>query len=227
MNYILDIIIVVVIALFVIFGAKNGIIRSLGEFVGSIAAAFVSAAVGGKVAAAVYNSFFRQSVITKINAAMAVNSGDATGYFSSLPTFVIRWLSENGITEQTVSEAVQNGSKNAAAAVETAISPFLIGIIKVFCIIVIFMLMMIIIKVLVKLLSGLFELPVLKQINAIFGAVFGFLAGAVVIWVVLGAVQFFRPMMSANMQEKVNTAVDSSIIYETVSDANPFEWIFD
>lgn len=227
MNYILDIIIVVVIALFVIFGAKNGIIRSLGEFVGSIVAAFASAALGERFATVVYNGFFRQSVITKINAAMAVNSGDATSYFSSLPAFVTRWLSENGITEQTVSDAVQSGSKNAAAAVESAISPFLIGIIKVFCIIVIFMLLMIIIKVLVKLLSGLFELPVLKQINGLFGAVFGFLAGAVVLWIVLGAVQFFRPMMSQNMQDKVNAAVDNSIIYEAVSDANPFEWIFD
>jgi uncharacterized membrane protein required for colicin V production len=227
MNYILDVIIVTVLLLFVLFGAKKGIIRSLGEFVGAIVAAIVSSAIGAKVAEAIYNSFFRQSVITKINSALAVNSGDATDYFSSLPDFVVSWLNNSGITEQSVSDAMNSGSKTAASAVESVISPLLIGVIKVFAIIVVFMLLMIIIKILLKIIAGLFELPVLKQIDGIFGGVFGFLVGAIVIWVVLGAIQFFKPMMSQSVREKVNTAIDNSVIYELVEDSNPFEWIFE
>ncbi|MDO4459525.1 MAG: CvpA family protein [Clostridia bacterium] len=226
MQYALDIIIVVTLILFVCAGAKNGLIRALGDFLGSVAAAFVASWTGSIVAEKIYVQFFRQNVLNKITAAVSAGNQDASGYFSGLPKFLVRWLSGNGVTEQTLNSAITSGAANAAQTVEAAISPMLIGIIKVFAVIIIFMLVMVIIKVAVRLLTGIFELPILKQINSVFGGLFGFFAGAVIIWVVLGALGFFAPMLPADIMDKINTAVNSSMIYSYVTASNPFDWIF-
>lgn len=225
-HYILDAAIIVVLLIFVAIGAKKGIIQSLGEFIGAVVSAWAASFCGGIIADTVYDRFFREAIINRINIAVGSGANGAAGYFKSLPDFIIRYLNGSGVTEESLSRTIENGTKNAVDVIEAAISPVFIGMIKVLAVVICFLVFMALAKLLVKLIAGIFELPVLKQINAVIGAAFGFLVGAVVIWVIIAAVEFFEPMMSESLRASVQSAVKSSVIYSAVSGVNPFEWIF-
>ena len=103
MNYALDGILVLVVLVFVLIGVRRGFVRSAAHFLGAVLAALLAAALGGMAAQWLFDSFFRQSLVEKVQETIStLGGGDvgvaASGFFASLPDFVQRVLESAGIT---------------------------------------------------------------------------------------------------------------------------------
>ena len=229
MQYVFDGCIILAMILFTVIGIKKGVVKSITEFIGAIAAAFVSSWLAGIASTWIFDTFFRQGLLEKITAATQNVTGETIGtrIFGDLPDFIVRLLEMSGITADTINNSIAASGKDIALAVTNTISPVFISIIKVFAVIIIFLILMFIVKAIAGLLSGIFQLPVLRQINGLLGGVFGFLFGTVIIWIVIGGIQFFKPMMDSKMQEDLQKTIDSSYVAKIVIPMNPIKWIFE
>lgn len=229
MKFVFDGAILLVLVLFTIFGVKKGFVRSVAEFLGAIAAAVAASWVGGMAAEFLYNTFFRQGVYDRITVvSQGASSQEAVEqFFTGLPDFIVRLLEMNGITAEKAAASVTGAGASVAQAVTDVLSPVFIGLIKVFAVIVLFLLFMVIIRAVAGLISGICSLPILRQVNGLLGGIFGFLMGTVIVWIVVGAIQFFEPMMAEDMRKEVSSTVDSSVVCKWVVSMNPVKWIFD
>ena len=229
MQYAFDGIILLVVVMFTVIGVKKGFVKSIAEFLGAVISAIAASWVGGIISTAVYDSFFRQGVYDKIQAAATSTEagGTAEKILNSMPEMIVKFLEMNGITAESIRTTVDTAGASAAKAVTDAVSPVFIGIIKVFAVIVLFLLFMIIISAVARLISGICRLPVLRQVNGLLGGIFGLMLGTIVVWIVVGAIQFFVPMMSQDIQKNVDTTVNNSYIAKVVANLNPIKWIFE
>ena len=227
MQFVLDIAVLAVIILFAITGANKGFIKSCADFLGAAIAMVGAGILSGPAAQWVYVTFFREPLVEKISAAaMGLSAGEAVqAVFSGFPEVLQRALSAAGITQGSVVAQLQNGADSVAEGITDALSPMLTGFVRVLALLVLFLLLLVVIRAIAALLSGLFELPVLHGINGIFGAVFGALMAVLVLWIVLACVQSFTPMLSAEMQEKIYEALESSILSGALYSFNPAYWL--
>jgi len=228
MNFIMDIIIVCVIVLFALFGMKKGFIRTAVNFVGSIVAAFLSAFFGEQVATWVFNSFFRTAIIENVNSTITGFGGaDAVGkVIDGMPDFLVRTLEFAGVTRESLIRDAAVHQGEISEMVADALAPVLIGILKVLAMIVLFLIFMMLIRILANLLSTIVSLPILNQLNSILGGVFGFLRGAVIIWIVFAILQVFIPMFEPDTLKTWQDTINSSLFAGFFVNFNPLAAMF-
>ena len=79
MNYALDGILVLVVLVFVLIGVRRGFVRSAAHFLGAVLAALLAAALGGMAAQWLFDSFFRQSLVEKVQETISTLGGGDVG----------------------------------------------------------------------------------------------------------------------------------------------------
>lgn len=231
MNYALDLVLFGVFVLFVAMGVFRGFIRSAVHFLGSIIAACLSAALGGVAAQWLFDSVFRGALVERVSESIntlgtsgAVTSVDSL--LASLPDFLVRALEDAGVTSDAISRGIAGQSSAAAEQVADLLAPVFIGFLKVLAVIVIFALLMVAVRIVAEIVSGLLRLPVLGQLDGILGGVCGFLMALVLVWVALAAVQVFIPMLDMNTQVEIERALDRSIVAGIFVKMNPLGGLF-
>lgn len=231
MGIVWDLVLVGVCVLFVAIGACRGFIRSAAHFLGTAIAACFAALLGGVAAQWVFDTFFRSALAERIGDSLAsLGNGDTftavQQVFASLPEFLLRALEAAGITAASVTEAMAGQTGQAADLIVSALSPVFVGFLKVLAVIVLFCLFMIVVRLAANLLSAAFQLPLLNGVNALLGGVFGLLLAVVSIWICLAAVQVFTPMLSADTQAQIETALRQSTVAGWVVNWNPLGVMF-
>ena len=231
MGYVWDVVFVGICVASVAIGAHRGFIRSAGHFLGARVSAWLAALLGGAVAQWVFDALFRPALVERIGESLAnLGNGDTytavQGVFSSLPEFVLRALEDAGVTAASVTEALAGQSGQAADLIADSLSPVFVGFLKVLAVIVLFCLFMVVVRILANMLSTVFHLPVLNAVNGLLGGVFGFLLAVVSIWIVLAAVRVFTPMLAADTQAQVETALRQSLIAGMMVHWNPLGIMF-
>ncbi len=231
MGYALDLIIVVVCVLFVAIGAHRGFIRSAAHFLGAVIAASFAGLLGGPVAQWLFDTLFRPALVERIGESLTeLGNGDTytmvQGVFASLPDFLIRALESGGVTAASVTEAMAAQSGQAADLIASALAPVFVGFLKVLVVIVLFCLFMVLVRVVSNLLATAFRLPILNAVDGLLGGVFGLFLAVVSIWIVLAAVHVFTPMLAADAQAQVETALRQSYLTGLVVHWNPLGIMF-
>lgn len=231
MGYVWDIAFIGVCIAFVAVGARRGFIRSAAHFLGSVISACLATLLGGAVARWVFDTMFRPALVERIGESLtSLGNGDTytavQGVFTSLPDFVIRALEDAGVTAASVTDALASQSGQAADMIADALSPVFISFLKVLAVIVLFSLFMVGVRVLSNMLSTVFRFPLLNGINGLLGGVFGFFLAVVSIWIVLAAVRVFTPMLAADTQAQVETALRQSVIAGVMVAWNPLGIMF-
>ena len=219
MGYTLDIVLVAVCVVFVAIGAHRGFIRSAAHFLGAVVAASLAGLLGGAAAQWVFDTLFRPGLVERIGESLAsLGSGDTytavQGVFASLPDFILRALEQAGVTAASVTEALAGQSGQAADLIADALAPVFVGFLKVLAVIVLFCLFMIVVRIVANLLATVFHLPILRAVAVIS------------IWIVLAAVQVFTPMLAADTQAQVETALRQSYLAGLVVNWNPLGIMF-
>lgn len=228
MGYALDIILVCIFLLFVIVGVKRGFIKSAARFLGAVLSACLAAAFGGMAAAWIFDTLFRGALVERITESISGLGGAEAvqSVLQSLPDFIVRALEEGGVTAGSISGSLATQQGEAAQLIADALAPIFIGFLKVLAVIVLFMLFMMLTRILSNILSAAFSLPILNQLNALLGGVFGLLLAFVSVWIVLAAVQVFTPMLSTEVQAQVETAMRSSLFAGAFIHLNPLSIMF-
>ena len=227
-QFALDGILLVLFLLFLLVGVRRGFIRSAAHFLGAVLSACLAGALGGLAAQWLFDSFFRGALVEKIQESIStLGAGDlaaaAQGFLSSLPDFVLRALESAGITVSSITGGLESQTGQAAEVVADALSPVFVGFLKVLAVIVLYMM---VVRALADLLSGVFHLPLLRQVNGLLGGVFGLLLACVSLWVVLAAVQVFLPMLAQDTQTKIQTLLDQSYLAGFLVNSNPLGFLF-
>lgn len=231
MNIFLDLIILCVFVLFTALGVKRGFIKSAAHFLGSVIAALLASALGGAAAKWVFNVMFRDALVEKIGASLSSLGAETIGasvknVLETLPDFLVRALAEAGITANRLEAVVATQSGQAAELITDALAPVFISFLKVLAVLVLFLLFMVLVRLLADVVSGLFYLPLLRELNGLLGGVFGFLMALIVLWVVLSALWVFQPMLSPEAQSDLASALDKSILAGLISTLNPMKAMF-
>ncbi len=231
MQYLWDLGILCVLVLVTALGVKRGFIKSTVHFLGAVIAAFLASALGGAAAKWVFDAFFREGLVARIASSIApLGEGSISAAVSevleSLPDFLVRTLEDAGITANSLEGIVSTRSGEVPELIADALAPVFISFLKVLAVFVLFMLFMILVRLLADLVSSMFTLPLLRQVNGLLGGVFGFLLALVSIWVILSALQVFLPMLTPEAQTEVNELLDRSVILGILTKMNPLRVMF-
>ena len=154
-----DIILVLFVIAMAYLGKRRGLIKTLVGFLSSVIA----------------------SVLSYILTPYAVKMLKPTPFYKNLVSGLADKITPDKINEssalpENLSEAVKGAGDKASSVLAEHIAAIVIGIAVFFIIIVL-------LKVLAALLSGVFKLPVLKQANSLGGFIFGFLLSLVLVYV--------------------------------------------
>ena len=232
MGLVLDIIIICVIALFILVGVRRGFIRAAVRFAGVLAAAVFASILGDILATLIYDNFFREEFTRKISESISGVTGSVgasagvSRVLDGLPDFLQRALEGAGITVDKLAAMLSTGTGDAARIISDAISPVFINMLKVLCVIVLFMILMIVVRGLKNIVAGMFNLPLLGWLNSLLGGVFGLLMSLLFIWIVLAIINVFTPMLSLEAQLTIEDTVGMSVLADRFISFNPFDGMF-
>lgn len=223
MQYAVDIAAAAVLVLFVVVGLRRGFIKSCASFCGGLLAMIGACLLSAPAAEWLFEVCFRSALEGKITEAVAgLGTADAVrSVLNDFPELLQRALAAAGVTEGSVVAQLQNGAGSVAAGITTALSPMLIALLRVIAMLVLFVLLFVVIRALAMVLSGLFQLPILHQVDGLLGAVFGLMLAILVLWVALAVVRIYTPMLNDAMEQGVNTAFSRSYIAGALYAYNP------
>ena len=225
MGILLDIGFVIIILLCVVFGYKKGFFKSIAGFIGAVIAMFLAWVLAGLIANALYQGIFREKLIDNIS---AVLSNDALASFpekaaqvvANLPDFLSNTLNNQGITSSQIEQSLQAAGNNAAPATADLISPAVIWLLQLLLTVILFFILVILVRLVIKLIGNVFRLPVLRQVDGILGGLFGIFKGVVYIFLVCILLQLLMPVIG-NSSEPMKQVLDNSFIYQFIFYNNP------
>lgn len=225
MGILLDIGFVIIILLCVVFGYKKGFFKSIAGFIGAVIAMFLAWVLAGLIANALYQGVFREKLIDNIS---AVLSNDALASFpekaaqvvANLPGFLSNTLSNQGITSSQIEQSLQAAGNNAAPATADLISPAVIWLLQLLLTVILFFILVILVRLVIKLIGNVFRLPVLRQVDGILGGLFGIFKGVVYIFLACILLQLLMPVIG-NSSEPMKQVLDNSFIYQFIFYNNP------
>lgn len=187
---IIDIAIVLVLAGFTAYGAKRGLFQSLAGLVIVVVALFGAAMIAGtfaapaaKVVTPVVEKYFSQ----RLNAVWGEILEDSIDLqsigaddFTGLPAeeFLANMMESAG---KTMSGAVDSAAGAVAAVTESLVQSFAYGVLFILA----FILLLILLRVLCAAMGLLTKLPGVHGLNAVGGAVFGLVEGALLVFLMV------------------------------------------
>ena len=225
MGILLDIGFVIIILLCVVFGYKKGFFKSIAGFIGAVIAMFLAWVLAGLIANALYQGVFREKLIDNIS---SVLSNDALASFpekaaqvvANLPGFLSNTLNNQGITSSQIEQCLQAAGRNAAPATADLISPAVIWLLQLLLTVILFFILVILVRLVIKLIGNVFRLPVLRQVDGILGGLFGIFKGVVYIFLACILLQLLMPVIG-NSSEPMKQVLDNSFIYQFIFYNNP------
>ena len=225
MGILLDIGFVIIILLCVVFGYKKGFFKSIAGFIGAVIAMFLAWVLAGLIANALYQGVFREKLIDNIS---SVLSNDALASFpekaaqvvANLPGFLSNTLNNQGITSSQIEQSLQAGGSNTAPATADLISPAVIWLLQLLLTVILFFILVILVRLVIKLIGNVFRLPILRQVDGILGGLFGIFKGVVYIFLACILLQLLMPVIG-NSSEPMKQVLDNSFIYQFIFYNNP------
>ena len=194
MAYLLDALVILIVAFCVWRGFKHGLIRTLVMLVGFVVAALIAGQLSGPIAGGVYDGLIGPNMEdtlvenavaageTRVEVNIASMFGDNATlqkYFEDLGLATSVTIGFDDLSEQSVRAAVQ-------PAMQQVLRPAMVHILTVVATVLLFVLLLVVVCLLSRLLDKVFKLPLLRQLNQIGGLAAGVLQG--VFWAIVFAV---------------------------------------
>ncbi len=219
MSTALDVLVIIIVAVFAILGFKKGIAKTVVSIIGTILASALTMILSNPIAEAIYQGGFKTALVEKIGDAIKLYKQSGQGslvesIMKTMPKFVNNSLSSFGVSTQTLNSA----AGKSAEQVEQLIRPIIVSFISVFVSIFLFIILTIIIKLISKLIVNTIDDSVVGGVNAFLGAVVGIIEGFVIVILIAFVVRITIP----HLKEVPEIISDSSISQSTV-----FKGIYD
>ncbi len=223
----LDLIIILIFVIFVLIGIKRGAIKTLLNLISVCLSVFLSSVLGSNISNWVYNVLFKNGIIQGVNNTLnQTDVADAVeNAINSIPDVVYNALSVFGVTKESLllqtEGAVNSTQSSIANVVEGVIRPILTSIISFFLIIILFILLLVLFKFLIRLINGIFELPVLHTFNRMLGGILGAVEGGAIVYMFVLLIKIILPFAGDDFFI-TQQMIEESIIFKTMYEINIF-----
>ena len=226
MEYIVDIIIVLIFGVIVVTSMKKGFFKSLFELAGTLISLAIARLLSESFAPAVFDSFISKGAQTYLE--KALGSAGTKDYalqaqetLNSIPEALNGIMGLMGIDKQVILEKIQSadlgGSNMVESLMSNVVEPMGTAIVQFILFAVLAVVVGFVLKVVVKLLDGIIKkLPAVKQLNTTLGAVFGVLRGIIVVAIISMLIGIVASFIG---NEEFIEIVNNSIIVDTFQKA--------
>lgn len=182
---ILDLIVVGIIVFVTVLAAKRGFVRTIVEVVGFVAAAVIAVSLGSAAAGMAYDNFLGPKLVTVTgDTASATTQEMVDKAWEALPDFIADNAEKLGVSKDKLNESISNvGGEDREEVIEKALQetvrPVFVRVIGMLCSTLFFIILAFVVKLLAKLLNGVFSFSVVGSLNRTLGGIIGLFKGAV------------------------------------------------
>ena len=223
-----DIILVLIFAFFVIWGIRRGIAATLVSLGLNFVSYFISASLGKWISGIIYTSIIQPTINQSIEASIYNFSNNAfDDALNTLPDWLTGVLNISGADITELFQGPIDGIKDTAVqSVEEIVRPIVIGILSFFITILLFFFIVFLLrKLLMKPILSIFKLPVLKQINSIFGGVAGAVEAFLLVSMIAYLLSLLVPYISTDVAILKESTINSSFIFKYFYSGNIFSML--
>ena len=231
MGLVFDLIIVAIVLFFLIISIRKGAVRSLIEFIGALVSILLAVILSVYLSDLLFNLLLREPLLRMIEETLQSVSGQESvqqiaAVFDKLPGFISNSVNVDALSPQ-ISDALSKSTQQAAGlVVDLAAAP----VIKMLMRVVLTVLLYIIFRLLVRLIAfagdRIARLPVLSQLNGLFGAILGIVKGALVVLILTAVIRAVIPMVES---PKILTEqnIQNSHVFRYLYEHNPIFSLFE
>lgn len=235
MPYIIDAIIVIIVAVTVILGYRKGFIRTIIQLTGCIVAFVLALSLSKTVSAMVYDGFLRDGLHDKIetvwsetvsNGAAQTLTEQTESVLEALPVFVQTALDAETIT-QKIRDSIGNSETATAVAdglVDELIRPVMVAVVRFIAFLILFLILMLVIRLLAKLLKPITKMPLIRQTDGLLGAAVGLVKGFLFALVAVTVMELIAAGAAGGPFTQEN--LDQTVLAGWLADINPLSVMF-
>ena len=231
LQYILDILVVLLAALGIGVGIHQGFFKMFFAKFGKITSVFFALLIAKPFGKLLTVSFFSDKIANLVfNMAKLEELAPAASseeLLASVPWFVRFMARIVGYDLEVASNAAFNSGKGMYHTIIADLTyPIASFISFIICFVILIFLIRLVIKLLVRFSEGIFELPVISVINKVAGAIFGVCLNAIILWIVckllVGVVSINA---IANSPAMSNFNIENTFIAKYIYHFNPLAFL--
>ncbi len=220
MSFVLDLVVIAVVALFIFIGLRRGFIKEIISLVALVVAFALAMILSGIGSSFIYDSFIDDYIKGTVSKPIIENvSNDAESIIVSIPDEFIDAGNLLGVEVETVvrtnmAESVKETADGIATTVSRDIArPIITSFIRVVLFIIIFVLVKLLIEWLGKILNIASHIPGLSSINKLLGGAVGLLRGMLTAAAICYAVVLIVDVRANGIFGITSKTVDESLIF--------------
>lgn len=197
---IIDLVLVLIIALFTFIGYKQGLVKAAIK----IFSFFIAIAIALILYKPISNIVIEKTTVDdKIKSTMVEN---------------VKINEEENEESKEGSNILKNNLTNKIIAgandtMEQIAGAFTIKIIEIGVILLLYVIARIVLKFISALTDLITKLPIIKQINKAGGTVYGFLKGIIIVYVLLGIIYLISPAIKSNALNEIDNTIITKYVY--------------
>lgn len=219
-----DIFSIIIFAIFIFLGFKNGMIKSFLLFLNSIISWIISVYLSKFMAYSIYNRFFEPDIIKNVKLLSVGKNFNSKILFDTLPSIFTKYLYGKGITTSKITHIISSVSKEVLPEkISQILMPTITDVIKYFGSGIIFIIILFLGRLAVKFILKSFKCKAINYSDKILGGFLGFLKGYVAILLIACVLKAFLPFFSGDNKniEFIASNVNSSVIFKQIYNKNP------
>lgn len=230
MPYVLDAIILVIVALTAIIGYRRGFVRTVIQLVRYVAAFLLAIFLSGVLSTMFYETCLREPLHAKIaqkwdetvvQDASVTLSQQAEALMDALPRPVQVLLDGETVT-QSIRDIVADQQNSTAVAnyfTDELLAPVLVTALRLVMFLLLFIILSFFMRLLEKLIRPITNLPLIRQANNWLGAAIGLVKGAVFAVIAVSVMQLIAACYPIGPFTQTN--LDQSILVRYLLEINP------
>ena len=186
MNYLLDLIVIAIIAAVALISSRRGFVRVVIELAGFIAAIFITLTISTPLASLTYDKIIEPPIVSSVSKATGDSVTQITdNTWNALPEFIRKYSENAGFSKESINKSINenmgNGAEGAArAASQNVVKPIVAKLLAVFYGIIIMVILIFLVKILAKFLNGVFSFSIVGKLNRILGGIAGIPKGIII-----------------------------------------------
>ena len=236
MSLFLDLVLLAVLVMFVVLGAKKGFIRALLDGFSTLIAGVLAYTFVEPASQYAYDSFVRNLVRNSLSNALNSTTNDFGSVtekveilIDKIPESAINFSAKFGFNVDAVADSIiKSRPSDKEVLIDTIMTDIadkiMMPLVETITFIVLLVAFVFVLAVVIRLFDSLIKkIPVVKETDKIFGALLGLLKGVIVIFVACTVLAFIA---GSSQDEQFVEIVTSSKILEFVNNNNPLLNIF-
>ena len=196
MSVVLDLIVILIIALFTFIGYKQGLIKTAIKITSFFIAIIVALILYKPVSTLII---------------------DSTTIDDKIESTIIEKITPEGMNpEDEASETTkipQEFIKEANNSIKDTAKTITVKIIELCTVLVLYIIARIVLKFIAALGDLIAKLPILKQFNKLGGTVFGALKGLLIVYIILAIIYLISPLLKENTIKKIDESILIKFMY--------------